>query len=66
MPRYRLTVTAEATIEEVWEVEADSEEDAEDALFNGSADFISERTLGDEREREIQSIEVITPAEVSR
>jgi hypothetical protein len=67
MPKYRITTTATAEIEEVWMVEADSPEALAEMLDDmagvsclsdvlASAEFISDRTLGEERYRELDHV----------
>lgn len=57
MPKFRIAATATALIEEIWEVEASSAAEARDLLFAGTATFISQSVLGDEENREVETME---------
>lgn len=53
MPTYTIQTKATATIEEIWRVEADTPEDAEEALWDGKGECVCDYTTGNEEDREI-------------
>lgn len=56
MTIYTIETTCRASVLETWRVEADSEDDAQEALDDGNADFMGQTVEGDEEERETLSI----------
>jgi len=60
MPRFELRVTAQATIEEIWVIEADSEEEAREIFEDEDTnrmEFVQDRVIGNEEDRQIHAIE---------
>lgn len=58
MKTYRVYTKATALIEEVWEVNADSPDEAEDMVYGGEVKtLVSEHVLGDETDREVTRVE---------
>ncbi|WGM47665.1 hypothetical protein KOAAANKH_02547 [Brevundimonas sp. NIBR10] len=60
MARYLIKTVVSVTMEEEWSVEAESEDAAREALDTGAADFLFERSLEDEYDREVTSITPFT------
>lgn len=61
MPKFIVTTTARADIEERWEIEAPSADEAEALFYDHPADLVlalvSERVTGNEEDREVIAVE---------
>lgn len=64
MPKYTVRTWVTATVEEIWTVEAESEEAAKEAVFDGEAELEEQSVIGDEVEREVHGVELAPVSEV--
>lgn len=61
MPRFKVTISAEAVIGEEWSIEAESEDAAIAAVLNGEGELIRDWVAGDETNRRCEDIEPLVP-----